>query len=161
MTLFLGHFGPKFAQNNFFLKIDPRQILGYFVPHHCAKHQKNLMIQFRENPKWPYFLGHFGPKFAQKDFFMKIDLYQILGYFVPHHCAKNQKNLMIQSRENPKWPYFWAIFGPNLPKHFFYENWAPSHFRTLCSPSLCKKSEKSNDPISRKVHNGRTDERTN
>ena len=44
-------------------------------------------------------LGHFGPKFAQKNFFSKIGLRHILGIAILHHCAKNQKKLMSRSQE--------------------------------------------------------------
>ena len=45
------------------------------------------------------FLGSFLPKFAQKKFLSKIGLRHILGITILHHCAKNQKKLMSQSRE--------------------------------------------------------------
>ena len=45
------------------------------------------------------FLAVFWPKFAQKNFFSKIGLRHILGTTILHHCAKNQKKLMSQSRE--------------------------------------------------------------
>ena len=45
------------------------------------------------------FLAVFWPKFAQKNFFSKIGLRHIRGFIVMHLCAKNQKILMIQSRE--------------------------------------------------------------
>ena len=45
------------------------------------------------------FLGRFLPKSAQKKFLSKIGLRHILGITILHHCAKNQKKLMSQSRE--------------------------------------------------------------
>ena len=45
------------------------------------------------------FLGSFLPKFAQKNFLSKIGLRHILGIAILHHCAKNQKKIMSQSRE--------------------------------------------------------------
>ena len=45
------------------------------------------------------FLDHFWPKLAQKNFFSKIGLRHFLGFMKTHHHAKNQKKLMIQSRE--------------------------------------------------------------
>ena len=65
---------------------------------------------------------------------------------------------MIKSRENPKKPHFWAILGQNWSKNIFFKNRAPSHLRVYGYPSLCKKSEKTNQPVSRKPHNQRTKE---
>ena len=43
------------------------------------------------------------------------------------------------------------FLGLNLPKNaecdFFFENWAPSLFKICEFASLCKKSEKINDPV--------------
>ena len=69
---------------------------------------------------------------------------------VLHLCAKNLKNLTIISRENPKKTHFGAN-GPNLPKIVFFEYRLTSHSRVYGSPSLCKKSEKTNDPIVKKL----------
>ena len=51
-------------------------------------------------------LGHFGPEFAQKNFFSKIGLCHILGIVILHHCAKNQKKQMTKFREKSKKPKF-------------------------------------------------------
>ena len=44
---------------------------------------------------------------------------------------------------------------------FFFENRAPSHFGIYHFASLCQKSVITNEPISRKIHNRRTNGRTN
>ena len=68
---------------------------------------------------------------------------------------------MTRFRENPKKPHFWTILGPNWPKKIlFLENRAPSHSRVHRITPLCKKSEKTNDSISRKPHNTQTHEHT-
>ena len=49
---------------------------------------------------------------------------------------------------------FLAVFWPKFAqKIFFPENRAPSHSRVYSNASLCKKSEKLNEPISRKASN--------
>ena len=53
-----------------------------------------------------------------------------------------------------------AISGIFSRKKFFFENRAPSHFGHCHFASLCKKSEKTNEPIPRKAGNRRTDGRT-
>jgi len=57
------------------------------------------MNRFFTMSKKPYFWAFLGPKLAQKNFFSKIGLRHILGTTILHHCAKNQKKLMSQSRE--------------------------------------------------------------
>ena len=57
------------------------------------------MTQFRENPRKPHFWTIFGPNWPKKIFFSKIGLRHFLGFMKTHHHAKNQKKLMIQSRE--------------------------------------------------------------
>ena len=85
----------------------------------------------------------------------KIELGHIMGIANTHLCAKNQKKLMKESRENVKKPVFPAYFRYFRPE----KNFGDCHFA-----SLCQKSEKTNEPISRKASNrrtnGRTDERT-
>ena len=70
-------------------------------------------------------------------------------------CAKNQKKLMMKSRENAQKPVFPAHFRHFRPEINFSGNRAPSHFG-----SLCQKSAKTNEQISRKASNERTDIRT-
>ena len=61
----------------------------------------------------------------------------------------------------PKNRVFRHISGIFVPKKIFSENRAPSHFGDCHFASLCQKSAKTNEPISRKAGNRRTDERTN
>ena len=77
--------------------------------------------------------------FRHINFFSKIGLRHILGITILHHCAKNQKKLMIESRENAKKPVFLAYFRHFRPKKIF-ENRAPSHFGDCHFASLCQKS---------------------
>ena len=43
------------------------------------------------------------------------------------------------------------------PKHFFFENRAPSLFSVYGPLSSCKKAEQTNDPIPRKTPDGQND----
>ena len=55
-----------------------------------------------------------------KDFFSKIGLGQVLGIANTHLCAKNQKKLMMKSRENAKKPVFPAYFRHFRPEMNFF-----------------------------------------
>ena len=60
---------------------------------------------------------------AGKKFFSKIGLALVLSIVNTHLCAKNQKKLMIKSRENAKKPVFPAYFGHfRLEKYFFQKS---------------------------------------
>ena len=70
-----------------------------------------------------------------------------------------QGKLMIQTQENGKKPHFWPHLGSlsqNSGCHFFL-NLALSVTRYHGQLSSCTISEKTNDPILRKVSDGRTD----
>ena len=84
---------------------------------------------------------------AGKKIFSKIGLGHVLSIANTHLCAKNQKKLMMKSRENAQKLVFPAYFC-----HFRPE----SHFGHYHFASLCQKSAKANEPIG----NGRTNERT-
>ena len=88
------HDEKKFSGKNCF-----SHFLAHIALYLSAKNQKKLMKQFCTKSKKPYFQAVFGPKFAQKKFFLKIGLRHFLGIAILHHCAKNQKKLMSQSRE--------------------------------------------------------------
>ena len=67
---------------------------------------------------------------------------------------------MMKSRENAKKPVLPAYFQHFRLEKDFSENQASSHFGHCHFASLCKKSEKTNEPIPRKAGNGRTNGRT-
>ena len=123
------------------------------------------MIKSRENPEKPYFwaiLGPFWPKFAPKNFFGKIGFHHIWESMITHQCAKNQKKLMIKSRENPEKPYFWAILGPFYPKfakNFFFLKIGLRHIWGFMVTHLCAKNQKK--LMNQSWENLITDERTN
>ena len=97
---------------------------------------------------------------AGKKFFSKIGLDNVMSIANTHLCAKNQKKLRMKSRENAKNRVFRHISGIFGRKNFFSGNRAPSHFGDCHFASYCQKSAKTNEPISRKAGNRRTDERT-
>ena len=71
---------------------------GPFPPHlHKKSGKSNEAILYKVQKT--LFLDGFLPKFPPKKFLSKIGLRHILGITILHHCAKNQKKLMSQSRE--------------------------------------------------------------
>ena len=96
---------------------------------------------------------------AGKKFFSKIGLGHVLSIANTHLCAKNQKKLMMKSRKNAQKTSFPAYFRYFRLKNRFFKNRARSHFRNCRFASVCQKSEKINESISRKAGNRRTDER--
>ena len=71
---------------------------GQLPPHLHKKSEKSYEAILHKGQK-TLFLGRFLPKFAQKKILSKIRLRHILGITILHHCAKNLKKLMSQSRE--------------------------------------------------------------
>ena len=58
---------------------------------------------------------HDEQEFSGKNFFSHI-----LGCLALYLSAENQKKLMKEFCTKSKKPYFQAVFGPNLPKKFFF-----------------------------------------
>ena len=81
-----------------------------------------------------------------------------------YHNMQNQRNPIIQSRENGRKPQIWAISGPFcliLDQEFFsLENWATSLFYVNNRLTWCKETKKSYDWFSGKTGNRRTNGRT-
>ena len=91
---------------------------------------------------------------AGKKLFSKIRLGHVLSIPNAHLHGKNQKKQMMKSREKR---FFRHIFGIFDRKWIFSGNRAPSHFGHYDFASLCQKSGNTNEPISRKAGNERTD----
>ena len=72
----------------------------------------------------PAYFRHFRPK----KIFLKNRTLSCFEHFYAHLCAKNQKKLMIKSRENAKKRFFRHISGIFGRKNTFFENRTPSHF---------------------------------
>ena len=93
---------------------------------------------------------------AGKKLFSKIGLGHVMSIVNTLLCAKSWKKLMMKSRENAKKPVFPAFSSGN---EFFPEIGLILGIAVL---NLCAKNQKkTNEPISRKAGNRRTDERTN
>ena len=68
-------------------------------------------------------------------------------------CKKSEKINDPIFHKVQKTPFL-AVFWPKFAKKkIFSENRAPSHSRVYSNAPLCKKSEKLNEPISRKAGN--------
>ena len=82
---------------------------------------------------------HISGIFGRKKLFLKIGLDHILGIPDTHICAKNQKKIMMKSRENAKKPVFPAYKAFSAGKeNMFLENRSLSHFRHCHFASVCK-----------------------
>ena len=68
-------------------------------------------------------------------------------------CRKSEKINDPIFHKVQKTPFLAVFLAQICPKKFFSENRAPSHSRVYSNATLCKKSEKLNEPISRKASN--------
>ena len=85
-----------------------------------------------------------------------------MGIANTHLCAKNQKKLMMKSRENAEKTGFSGIFPVFSAGKIFFPEIRLRHILGIAILHLCaKKSAKTNEPISRKAGNRRTDAQTN
>ena len=107
--------------------------------------------------KKPNFKPDFGPNFVSKDFFCRFYLYYMWRIVGSYHCMQFQEKLMNQTWENGKKPSFGPNFG--LPI-FFFKNLASSVTSCYGQLSSCIISEKTNDPILRKLNDRQSDGRT-
>ena len=141
-----SNFGPDFGLfgHNFGPQIF-LQVLPLLVVRHCSKLsslcnlKKTIEPNLRKRKKtnlWPNF-GLFGPNLGPKIFFHGIHLLQMLEIVASYHCMQFQGKLMNQTWEN----------GQKL---------ALSVTRYYGQLLSCTISEKTNDPILRKVSEGRT-----
>ena len=85
----------------------------------------------------------------------------MLGIVASYHCMQFQGKLINETWENGKTPCFGPDFDTVSPnsafQFFFFKNLAPSVTRYYGHLSSCTISEKTNDPILRKLSDGRTD----
>ena len=96
---------------------------------------------------------------AGKKFFSKIGLGHVLSIPNTHLCAKNQKKLMIKSRENARKPVFPVYFRHFRPEIFFFLKIGLRHFLDIAILHLCAKNQKKIMSLSREKLV--TDRRTN
>ena len=86
----------------------------------------------------------------------------MLDIVASHYCMQFQGKIMIQTQENGKKLHFWARFRPVEPKFrpqffFFFKNLGSLVTRYRGQLSSCTISEKTNNPILRKLSDGPTD----
>ena len=82
------------------------------------QYQTNHMSQCRYISQKPNFgsnLGLNGPILGRNIFFGCNDLHYLQDIIAVYHNMQNQRNLMIQTRENGRKPPIWAILGPFCP----------------------------------------------
>ena len=71
---------------------------------------------------------------AQKNFFCRLYLHQILDIVASYHCMQFQEKLMNQTLENHKKPSFrpnFGHFGPNLGTKNFFVHFTCTRCQTL------------------------------
>ena len=124
---FFRHISGIFGRKKFFLENRAPSLFGHchFAPL-CQKSEKTKEPIPRKAGTKKMVKGNFPKKrksvindekkFSGKNFFSHI-----LGCFALSLSAKNQKKLMKQFRTKSKKPYFWAVFGPNLPQKNFFQ----------------------------------------
>ena len=84
----------------------------------------------------------------------------MLAIIASYHCMTFQGKLINQTCENAIKPSFWpefGPFGPNSRRQYFSKNLASSVPRYHGQLLSCTISEKTNNPILRKLSDGRTD----
>ena len=114
---------------------------GDFRHTFCVKNKEILGKSPMKICKYGNFRS-FSGIFGRKRIFLKNDLVHVLSIANAHLFGKNQKKLMMKSRENAKKPVFPAYFRHFWPEMNFSGNRAPSHFGHCHFASLCQKISK-------------------
>ena len=120
-------------------------MLQIVASYHCMKFQRKLMNQTWENRKKPYF-NPFGPKIFR--IHSKLSLYTI--------SRKTNETTMRNWKKKLVLTHLIQIRANNF---FFFKNMALLVARCHGQLSSSTISEKTNDPILRKLSDGRTDGR--
>ena len=81
----------------------------------------------------------------------------MLDIVTSYDCMQFQEKLMIQTQENGEKPQFRPDLGPFRPPKFFFKILALSVTRYHGQLLSCTISEKTKDPILRKLSDGRID----
>ena len=129
--------------------------------------QGKLLNQTWENEKkqtnfGPDF-GSFGPNLGPEELFREFYLYYMLHIVASYHCMLFQGKLINQTWKNGKNLVLSPILTPLaqiLATNIFSKNLALSVTTYHGQLSSCTISEKTNDPVLRKVRDGRTDGQT-
>ena len=142
----LGHFWPFlaiFGQIRILPKNLIRPLFTPYIPLTSCKIRKNKWRNFEKNPKNLIF----GPFLA------------VFGHFWPN--SNFHKKSSWEKRQRPYFRPFLDPFCPKDPKiRIFPKNRAPSVLYPYGTLTSCKKLEKTNEPILRKVCHWRTDGQT-
>ena len=91
------------------------------------QYQTNRMSQYIKIVAKNDFGPNLGLNLGPKIFVQPQDHQYLLDIMPVFHNMQNQRNLMIQTRENGRKPQIWA----NLDQTFLFENWASSLFATV------------------------------
>ena len=116
------------------------------------KKQRNIRKKPEQNLQKRRFPAHFRFYRPEKFFSRKTVFNSFSAVLMRIFVHKLQKFNDKISRKSPKNAFF-GTFLALVTKNFFFENPAPSHFGYHNFASLCKKSEKTNEPIPRKADN--------
>ena len=87
----------------------------------------------------------------------KVGLSHILGIAYTRFCAKNQEKQMMKSREKAQKPVFPAYFWHFRPENFFSKIGLRHILGIVILHFSAKNQKKTNEPISKKAGNERTD----
>ena len=82
---------------------------------------------------------HISGIFGRKKMFSKIGLNHILGIIHTHLCAKNQKKLMMKSRENAKKTDFSGIFPAFSARKMCFSKIGLGHIKEIAILHQCAK----------------------
>ena len=122
------------------------------------------MNQTWENGQKPSFRTNFapyGPNLGLRNFFPGFYLY-MLDIVASYHCMQFQGKLKNQTWETGKKTLLLGLILAQIwaTNFFFFKNLTLSVTRNHGQLSSCTISEKTNDPILRKLSDGRTDRQT-
>ena len=137
-------------------------MLDIVPSYYHVQFKEQPMNQTWENGRKPNFESNIAPYFPNlgpKKFFYGFYLYKMLD-----NCMQFQEKLMIQTQENDEKPHFEFDLDPYWAQiwaqNFIFKNLASSVTRHHGQLSSCTTSEKTNDPVLRKLTDEWTDLRT-
>ena len=110
------HISGIFGRKKIFLKNRARPYFDYCYYAFLNKQSVKTIDEISRKCQKIGFSGIFPAFSAGKKFFSKIGLGHIMGIANTHLCAKNQKKLMMKSRENAKKSVFPAYFRHFRPE---------------------------------------------
>ena len=130
-------------------------------------HELSKINEMKNKTKTIFFIRiRIWPLFAQKHenqiFSVFAESSATICSFILHTFQMRFNSLLLLHKSTKT--SFWAQFDPFCPQNgeigFFLENRAPSLLSIYSPLTSCKKLEKTNEPMLRKVRYERTDERT-